>query len=1155
MTETAATLARTAPSPPLSPYKGLTPFTEKDAAFFFGRESEREIIAANLLAARLTILYGPSGVGKSSVLFAGVVGDLHRRARENSEDDGSPGFAVVVVRSWRDHPLETVRAAARASVVEVLGRDDLPDPPAGATLADLLDHWAAQVEGKLLVVFDQFEEYFLYHEHERGPGSLDEELPRAVNRPDVRANVLISIREDALAKLDAFKGRIPNLFANFLRLDRLDRRAARSAILGPIEELNRRSGDVSYEVEPALVDAVLAEVAVGRIDPGLSGRGVVDGAEESGRVEVAYLQLVLQRVWEVETEAGSRTLRLETLRRLGGAERIVEDHLERALGRLTPSQKDIAARIFGYLVTPSGTKIAHDVRDLARYASVDEAELEGVVIVLAGERILRSLTGEGEDGRRYEIFHDVLAAAVLAWTTRYEAARALEQQRLEAEHRHRRLVAVAGISLVALAAMLAVTVFALVQRSNASARARQAHARELDATALAGLGTDPQHSLREALTAAQLSPSAQAEDVLRTTLLASRLRAVLPAGGPVTSALYSRDGRLILTASTDGKARIYDAGSHRLLRTLDARSPLTGAVFDPSGRLVVTDGRDGAARLWLAATGRQLHVFRHRGAVLSAGFSQGGQLLVTTGADRTARIWRLPSGTSVRVIREPGPVLGAAFDHDGSEVVTRNTDSVARLYATNDGRLLRTFDQGGTVAVAMFSPRRNLLLTAGANETARIWNPKTGRLLTELKGHTGRVLGAAFPPNGRLVATVSSDASGRVWAFPSGQLITVLLGHANYATSAAFSPDGYSLVTTSDDRTARVWKPDTGGLRAVLAGHTESVSGASFRPDGAEVITASDDGTARIWDPRLEPELVPIVQGAAPLHAARFSPDGSRIVVAGPGAAATIRDATTGRVLRSFALPGRAADATFGLDGRLVAIAAGSKVVLGDGRVLRAPASVDSVSIAPDGRIAAGLEGGTVQIWDAKGGPQRVIRVRPSGPVGVAFSPDSERIATGTRDDVARVWDVDSGKLELRLRGHRDQVTSARFSPDGSQLVTASLDHDARIWDATTGRLLHVLRGHFAVVSDAEFSPDGRWVVTAGPTTAGLWDVRTGQLVFFLRGHRGRLTSATFDPSGRRILTASVDGTARTSLCDVCGGLDSLVALAKSRLAHSASLR
>ncbi len=82
----------------------------------------------------------------------------------------------------------------------------------------------------MLVILDQFEEYFLYHENEDGDGTFAVEFPRAVNRPDLRASFLISIREDALAKLDRFKGRIPNLFDNYLRIEHLDRAAARAAI-------------------------------------------------------------------------------------------------------------------------------------------------------------------------------------------------------------------------------------------------------------------------------------------------------------------------------------------------------------------------------------------------------------------------------------------------------------------------------------------------------------------------------------------------------------------------------------------------------------------------------------------------------------------------------------------------------------------------------------------------------------------------------------------------------------------------------------------------------------------------------------------------------------------------------------------------------------
>lgn len=1097
-------------SVPESPYKGLAAFGDSslDAMLFFGRERERDLVIANMTASRLTLLYGPAGVGKSSLLNAGVV----RALRDDPESR-----QVALFSSWVDDRTDELRAAV-----------------------------AESAEGYVYLILDQFEEFFLYHDVD---GPFGTELASLLGDRGLRVNVLFSLREDALAVLDAFKGRIANLYGNSLRLDHLDRESARAAVLGPLETFERLTGE-HVSAEPELVEAVLDEVATGRLELVEAGRGRQEAGAQDARIEAPFLQLVLERLWDAEQEAGSDTLRLETLLALGGAEAIVREHLDRALAGLGSEQKDVAASIFDRLVTPSGTKIAHRAADLAEYASVDEAELGSVLETLGHERILRAVDSSNGGGTRYEIFHDVLADAVLAW----RSERRLERERQEAARKHRRLLVIASAALIALALTAAVAVFALTQRSQARTQARRAHARELDANALGSLGTDPQQGLKDALSAAQVSPSVQAENVLRTTLLASRLRAVLPAGGPVESAFYSPDGRLILTASTDGKARLYDAKSQRLLRTLDARSPLAGAVFDPSGRFVVTEGRDGAARLWLASSGKQLHVFRHQGAVLSATFSQGGNLLVTTGADRTARIWRFPSGTSVRAIHEPGPVLGAAFNHDGSEVATRGTGRFARLYATNDGRLLRTFDQAGTVTVAAFSPHRSLLVTAGANKTARIWDPRTGRMLRELKGHTGRVLGAAFSPDGSLLATVGSDGSARVWEFPSGQLLAVPLGHTNYVTSAKFSPDGYSLVTTSVDRTARVWKPDTGAIRAVLAGHTDSVTGASFPHDGSAVVTASDDGTARVWDPRLEPELAPIVHVKGPLPAARLSPDGTRMVVVGPGTTATVRMAT-GRVLRTFSLPAQAADAVFGPGGRLVAIAAGPTVVLSDGRTLRAPAAVDSVSVAPDGRVAAGTEHGTVQIWDANGRLVHVIRVGASGPVHVAFSPDGTRIATTTRARVARVWNADTGKLERTLRGHHAPLTSVRFSPDGKELVTASFDHDARIWDAQTGGLLHVLRGHLRAVNDAEFSPDGRWVVTAGPTTAGLWDTSTGDLVYFLRGHFKKLTSATFGPSSRRIVTASDDGTVRTYVCDVCGGLDSLVALAKARLAHSASLR
>ena len=90
---------------PNSPYKGLMPYSETDSLFFFGREEDRKIIIANLRSSPLTVLYGPSGVGKSSVLRAGVAYHLQQEAKQNLDDYGTLGFDVVVFDSWRDDPL------------------------------------------------------------------------------------------------------------------------------------------------------------------------------------------------------------------------------------------------------------------------------------------------------------------------------------------------------------------------------------------------------------------------------------------------------------------------------------------------------------------------------------------------------------------------------------------------------------------------------------------------------------------------------------------------------------------------------------------------------------------------------------------------------------------------------------------------------------------------------------------------------------------------------------------------------------------------------------------------------------------------------------------------------------------------------------------
>ena len=398
------------------PYKGLMPYAEEDVEFFFGRDRETEIIIANIRASRLTLLYGSSGVGKSSVLRAGVASKLRRIARENIRARGSPRMAVVVFNSWRHDPVRSLAACVPHSVQRLF---ESPGNGQPRSLAEMFESASAQVKGDLLIILDQFEEYFLYHSSETGDGTFAEVFPRVVNDSSLRVHFLISIRDDAVASLDCFKGTIPNLLDNYLRIDHLDRDGAIQAICEPLAAYNSHlPPEQQMTIENDLVEAVLEQVRIDRISMSEGGRGQASSQSSEIKIETPFLQMVLTRLWDEEINAPERALRRSTLARLGEAEGIVRTHLNKIIEKLDEHEQDIAASVCRYLVTPTGSKIACTIDDLASYAELTKEQVRPVLEKLQSKevRVLRHVPGtRGKEASRFEIFHDVLAPAVLDW--------------------------------------------------------------------------------------------------------------------------------------------------------------------------------------------------------------------------------------------------------------------------------------------------------------------------------------------------------------------------------------------------------------------------------------------------------------------------------------------------------------------------------------------------------------------------------------------------------------------------------------------------------------------------------------------------------------------------------------------------------------------
>jgi WD40 repeat protein len=1152
------------PSTLNSPFVGLTSYAQENAPFFFGRDAERRVLISNLRASRLTLLYAQSGAGKSSLLRAGVAARLVQLAGRSLDQQRTARNIPIVFSSWRDDPTEELIEAVQQTITAFLPQAvrtkstqtlpnvafDVPRAVSDATLpyqrpagpptptptptrlSEALRAASRASDATLLVMLDQFEEYFLYRSREAQDGHFADELAACINQADLRVNFLIAIREDAYSGLgNLFKSRIANVYGNYLHLENLTRECARKAIEMPVasfNELHPRS--VPVEIEPGLVDVVLDELGPGQFVLNGGGRGRVSGANGDqrydGEIAAPYLQLVMKRLWETELP-NSRRLRRETLEALGGAQTIVRTHVDRALSDLPKEAREAAVDIFHHLVTPSGTKIALAASDLAEYTGRSAEEASALLERLAASdtRIVRPIPpppGQ-EGGTRYEISHDLLAPAILDWGGRQRAIR-LEHEKESAEHEvrveKRRARMFRGLALGA-AVLLVVTVVLWVTAINSR---HQAESRAIASHAVSVLGQDPQMSARLALRALNVSSTVEAQAALRDALPQLQLKAALAPAPPLRSAAFSADGTKILTAAAGGTIRIFDAATGTQLARFAGSGTLNSAAFSGDGTRIVTANDDGTARILDVSSGKVTGVLTPPGgngyAVSSAAFSPDGKLVVATYADGTARIWDARSGRQLRALTaERGHVLlNAAFSPNGKRVVTVSSGGTARIYYARTGAQVRVLPGSTGLLSAAFSPNGKFVVTACGDGTTRIWRVSTGRLAARLTPPSYRhgsymVFSAAFSPDGRHVVTAGGDGVARIWDAASGQLVRVLgTAGGDSLQAAAYSPDGRSIVTASAGGLVRVWVAATGRQAGLPLARTDGDSplrSAVFSPDGRWAATGGQFGTVTIWkapaagsrSSRWTPRNVISVPEGDAVNGMAFSRNGKLLVTANQSGNAFVWLVPSGLPWGEF--------------------------LKGQGQPLNTvafdPAHQNWVVTAGDDGYA------------------RIFRISDDTQVGTrfgvpfydmnaaAFSPDGTRIVTVSSDGYARIWDA---ATQLRIGGrfgYGFPMSSAAFSADGTKIVTTEADGYTIIWDATTSQpiaLTFIQAPGSSVPHDAVFSPDGSVVVTGGSDGTALeWSSSTAKQVLVLGSSSGVISTVAF--RGNDVITASSDGTAK----------------------------
>ncbi|WP_454457648.1 WD40 repeat domain-containing protein [Thauera phenylacetica] len=1148
------------------PYVGLQPFEQADRAFFFGRERDQRVIISNLLSSPLTILYGSSGVGKSSVLMAGVVPQLHRER---------PGTPVVVFRNWVDRDFQLALTRACIETVWAL-QVDQPRPAETLPLDEVLRACAEAAHETVLVIFDQFEEYFLYHAKDSdAAGAFEAQFARAVNREDVDVGFLVALRDDSLSRLDRFQERIHNLLSNRLRLNHLDTEAAGDAIRKPLAVWNAMQAEGVPEVgiDDELVGELLRQVRIGQVSAGRPG-GSGGPRHDEGCIEAPFLQLVMVRLWEEERTRGSDRLRRATLDRLGGADEIVRTHLDDAMARLDARSQAVCASFFDRLVTPSGSKIACGAADLISWAGDLAPHVPAVLQALsdARNRILRTVpVPDNPEAMRYEIYHDVLAPAILDWRQRFEADRQREEalrvarekaarreeeaqaERERAARRalHRWLVGLGVMSCVAGAGWLYASWEGM--RSAANEKAAQSisnapfdAARALSLALEAVEATVPSGMSVARATRLHLTPTAAAEDALRQAIQASRLVWSLPVSARwVSDVDFSPDGLLLLTADQEGSARIWDIRSGRPgkpVLTFVHDAWVRRGHFLPDGERVLTVSGS-RARLWaLARPEAPVRSFEHGGNIYSAlAASPDGRRLATAGngADqaRVIRIWDADSDVPEPLLTldaEGAWIMGLAFSPDGCCVATaavergKATRTAIGVWSLERRREILSLPLDEPSDAIAFTPDGGALVTASRDSWLRVWEPAgkgLDALLREpggagrgeetlwngrmLAGHGDRIRNVEASADGGLIASAGGDGTARIWDRRTGENLLALAGHLSYVEAARFSPDGRHLATASRDGTVKLWN---------IEGHFNTVTSIAFGPDGRTLATGSSDRTARIWDlAEGPPRLRHTLRGHADqVHRVAFDPSGGRLVTAGLDNQLRLWDVASGEEIAVPSVPPEH----------------------------RHKDQLRGVAFSPDGRLlaSAGADG-HARLYRLAGAGRGPVSVLHGGATiqasGVAFHPRGDRWASSGFDGKLKLWDLSGAELgtlglpeDERNLGIR--IADLAFSPDG-EYVAAVVQRRVRVWPVgaftTAGAPLRlpVIEGARYCATLA-YSPDSRWLAV-GCSDAGvrLFEMPAGTLVKTITVHKNEVRDIAFSPDGTLLATASNDKTFHVS--------------------------